>query len=110
MEALQTLKFLLKQQRLNFMDGWAVTEKELENEANDEDVDLLATLTSEGNVNAFDEVIHALGQNDSDDQIDFFPILAISKFFAITQYSTYACCIYLILSLQALIYSYKDTF
>jgi len=29
MEALQMLKFLLKQQQLNFMKGWAVTEDEL---------------------------------------------------------------------------------
>jgi len=30
MEALQMLKFSLKQQRLNFMEGWAITEDELE--------------------------------------------------------------------------------
>lgn len=68
MEALQMVKFSLKQQRLNFTEGWAVTEKELENEADEDDAgDLLGMLTSEDNGNAFDEVIHALGQNDSDE-------------------------------------------
>jgi len=30
MEALQMLKFMLKKQRLNFMDGWAVPEAVME--------------------------------------------------------------------------------
>jgi len=64
------LKFLLKQQWLNFMEGWAVTEDELKDYAdNDKDsADLLGKLTSEimeGGID-IDKVIHAVGQDDDD--------------------------------------------
>ena len=41
------LKFSLKQRRLNFTDGWAVTEEELEYYADDDEdsADLLGKLT-----------------------------------------------------------------
>jgi hypothetical protein len=70
MEALQMLKFSLKQQRLNFTEGWAVTEDELEYYADDDEdaANLLGKLTSEIKENAIDidEVIHAVGQDDND--------------------------------------------
>ena len=70
MEALQMLKISLKQQRLNFMEGWTVTEDELEYYADDDEdaADLLGKLTSEIKENAIDidEVIHVVGQDDND--------------------------------------------
>ena len=63
------LKFSLKQQRLNFTDGWAVTEDELQYYADDEDsADLLGKLTSEIREDGIDidEVIHVVGQDDDD--------------------------------------------
>ena len=70
MEALQMLKFSLKQQRLNFMDGWAITEDELQYYADDDEdsADLLGKLTSEIREDGIDidEVIHVVGQDDDD--------------------------------------------
>ena len=70
MEALQMLKFSLKQQRLNFTDGWAVTEDELQYYADDDEdsADLLGKLTSEIREDGIDidEVIHVVGQDDDD--------------------------------------------
>ena len=64
------LKFSLKQQRLNFMDGWAITEDELQYYADDDEdsADLLGKLTSEIREDGIDidEVIHVVGQNDDD--------------------------------------------
>ena len=64
------LKFLLKQRRLNFTDGWAVTEDELEYYADDDEdsADLLGKLTSEIREDGIDidEVIHVVGQDDDD--------------------------------------------
>lgn len=65
MEALQMLKFSLKQQRLDFMEGWAVTEDELVDDVDDA-ADLLERLTSGIDGDNIDEVIHALGQDDDD--------------------------------------------
>ena len=70
MEALQMLKFSLKWQQLNFMEGWAVTEDELEYYTDDDkdSADLLEKLTSEIRENGIDidEVIHIVGQDDND--------------------------------------------
>jgi hypothetical protein len=63
MEALQMLKFSLKQQRLDFMEGWAVTEDELVDDVNNA-ADLLEHLTSGIDGDNVDEVIHALGQDN----------------------------------------------
>ena len=64
------LKFSLKQQWLNFTDGWAVTEDELEYYADDnkDSADLLGKLTSEIREDGIDidEVIHIVGQDDED--------------------------------------------
>jgi hypothetical protein len=62
MEALQMLKFSLKQQRLNFIEGWAVTEDELVDDV-DDTADLLEHLTSGIDRDNVDKVIHALGQD-----------------------------------------------
>ena len=64
------LKFSLKLRWLNFTDGWAVTEDELEYYADeDEDsADLLGKLTSEIRDDGIDidEVIHVVGQDNGD--------------------------------------------
>ena len=64
------LKFLLKQRWLNFTDGWAVTEEELEQYAddNEDSADLLGKLASEIREDGIDidEVIHVVGQDDED--------------------------------------------
>ena len=64
------LKFFLKQQQLNFAEGWAVTEDELEDYADDDkdSADLLGKLTleiMEGGID-IDEVIHTVRQDDND--------------------------------------------
>ena len=70
MEGLQMLKFSLKQQQLNFTDGWAITEDELQYYAddNEDSADLLGKLTSEIREDGIDidEVIHVVGQDDDD--------------------------------------------
>ena len=64
------LKFSLKQQQLNFTDGWAVTEDELQYYTDDDEdsADLLGKLTSEIREDGIDidEVIHVVGQDDDD--------------------------------------------
>ena len=69
-EALQMLKFSFKQRRLDFTDGWAVTEDELEYYADDDEdsADLLGKLTSDIREDGIDidEVIHFVGQDDDD--------------------------------------------
>jgi len=64
------LKFLLKQQWLNFTEGWAVMEGELKYYADDNEysVDLLGKLTSEIREDGIDidEVIHTVGHDDND--------------------------------------------
>ena len=70
MEVLQMLKFSLKQQWLNFTDGWAITEDELQYYTDDDEdsADLLGKLTSEIREDGIDidEVIHVVGQDDDD--------------------------------------------
>ena len=64
------LKFSLKQQWLNFMDGWAVTEDEFQyyTDDNKDSADLLGKLTLEIREDGIDidEVIHVVGQDDND--------------------------------------------
>ena len=64
------LKFSLKQQQLNFTDGWAVTEDELKYYTDDDkdSADLLGKPTLEIRENGIDidEVIHIVGQDDDD--------------------------------------------
>ena len=64
------LEFSLEQQQLNFMDGWAVTEDELEYYVDDDEdsADLLGKLTLEIREDGIeiDKVIHVVGQDDND--------------------------------------------
>ena len=64
------LKFSLKQQWLNFTDGWAITEDEFQYYADDnkDSADLLGKLTLEIREDGIDidEVIHIVGQDDND--------------------------------------------
>ena len=62
MEALQMQKFMIKKERLNFMDGWMVQEKQLVDD--DLDVDLLQTLLDEDTENNFDNVIRSISQHE----------------------------------------------
>ena len=64
------LKFSRKQQWLNFTDGWAITEDELQYYTDDDEdsADLLGKLTLEIMEDGIDidEVIHVVGQDDDD--------------------------------------------
>ena len=64
MEALQMQKFMFKKERLNFMEGWMVQEKQLVED--DLDVDLLQTLlgNTENGQNNFDNVIRFINQSE----------------------------------------------
>lgn len=55
-------KFMIKKERLNFMDGWMVQEKQLVDD--DLDVDLLQTLLDEDTENNFDYVIRSISQHE----------------------------------------------
>ena len=61
------LNFLLKQQWLNFTEGWAVTDNERKYYADDDkgSADLLGKLSSKIRID-IDEVIHIVGQDDND--------------------------------------------
>ena len=64
MEALQMQKFMFKKERLNFMEGWMVQEKQLVE--HDLDVDLLQTLLgdTQNGQNNFDNVIRIINQSE----------------------------------------------
>lgn len=55
-------KFMIKKERLNFMDGWMVQEKQLVDD--DLDVDLLQMLLDEDTENNFDNVIRSISQHE----------------------------------------------
>jgi hypothetical protein len=66
MEALQMLKFGLKQNRLSFTDGWITDEKLMQLEECSE-VDHLAALV-DGDAGTMDELLAAIGDiEDGDD-------------------------------------------
>lgn len=59
MESLQMLKYHLKKERLNFMEGWQLKEKELTEDAPKED--LLCELLGDGNTaDAMDRVMRSI--------------------------------------------------
>jgi hypothetical protein len=66
MEALQIVKFSLKQKQLDFMEGWATTEHDLEDEVEDEP-DLLAALLTQGPRGRTDGVIAAILSRDDEE-------------------------------------------
>jgi hAT family C-terminal dimerisation region len=67
MEALQMQKFRFKKERLDFMRGWKTEEKQLVEDAPDED--LLRTLIqqdTQSSQNNFDKVIRSIIQHEDD--------------------------------------------
>jgi hypothetical protein len=64
MEALQMLKFSLKQKRLNFLDGWVTHECEMQDTVEDSP-DLLAVVLT-GTKCKVDEVIGVIGKHKWD--------------------------------------------
>jgi len=63
MEALQMIKFSLKKKRLDFMEGWATMEYDMEGTVEDQP-DLLAAFSNgEGTL---DNIIAAVGRDDED--------------------------------------------
>ena len=65
MEALQMLKFGIKQNRLNFTNGWITDEKSMEVDEYSE-ADYLANLLGEDSADAMDELLAAVGDADDD--------------------------------------------
>jgi len=63
MEALQMQKFLLKKERLNFMDAWITAEKEMIED--DPDYDLLQTLLEGDHEDKLDLVMQSMDRNDN---------------------------------------------
>ncbi len=55
-------KFMIKKERLNFMEGWMTQEKQLVDD--DPDVDLLQMLLDEDTENNFDNVIRSISQHE----------------------------------------------
>jgi hypothetical protein len=66
MEALQMLKFSLKQDRLNFMGGWIIDEKAMQIDES-YDMDYLANLINKDSADAMDMLLAAIGDTDDDD-------------------------------------------
>jgi hypothetical protein len=66
MEALQMLKFGLKQDRLNFMGGWITDEKAMQIDET-YDTDYLANLINKDSADAMDVLLAAIGDTDDDD-------------------------------------------
>jgi hypothetical protein len=66
MEALQMLKFGLKQDRLSFTDGWITDAKLMQLEEFNE-ADRLAALVDGDAVGTMDELLAAIGDAEDDD-------------------------------------------
>jgi hypothetical protein len=65
MEALQMLKFALKKERLNFMQGWITSESMMSEREPDEGVDLLSRLLREEDAeDVLDQIIRDFGEDD----------------------------------------------
>jgi hypothetical protein len=67
MEALQMLKFGLKQNRLSFTDGWITSEKLMQLEEFSEEDHLANLLVDGDSAEAMDELLAAIGDTDDDD-------------------------------------------
>jgi hypothetical protein len=65
MEALQMLKFNLKKQHLNFVEGWITSEKEMTEDLYDADHDLLLNLLQDDYQNAFDIAIQSINNHEA---------------------------------------------
>jgi hypothetical protein len=66
MEALQMLKFALKQSRLDFTKNWVTPESFLRDQEPDLDEDLLADLLALDSEDAIDRIIYDFGDDDGD--------------------------------------------
>ena len=65
MEALQMLKFALKKERLNFMEGWGTSETTMHELEHIEGIDLLLQLFREKDIeDVMDQIICNLGEED----------------------------------------------
>jgi hypothetical protein len=65
MEALQMLKFNLKRQRLNFVEGWITSEKQMTEDSYDTDGDLLHNLLQDDFQNALDRAIQSIVNDEA---------------------------------------------
>jgi hypothetical protein len=64
MEALQMLKFTLKQSHLDFTKNWVMPESFLQDQEPDLDEDLLADLLRLDSEDTIDRIIHNFGDDD----------------------------------------------
>jgi hypothetical protein len=67
MEALQMVKFSLKQKRLNFTDGWATAESDMQDNDVDDGPDLLHRLST-GTKGAADKIMDTVSLDDEDSE------------------------------------------
>ena len=67
MEALQMLKFAIKQSRLDFTKGWATPESILQEQEPELGEDLLSDLLGLNSEDAIDNIIQEFGEDDIDD-------------------------------------------
>ena len=67
MEALQMLKFALKQSRLNFTKGWITPESMLQEQEPELGKDLLSDLLGLNSEDVVDNIIQLFGEDDTDD-------------------------------------------
>ena len=67
MEALQMLKFALKQSRLNFTKGWITLESMLQEQEPELGKDLLGDLLGLNSEDVVDNIIQLIGEDDTDD-------------------------------------------
>ncbi|KIM77964.1 hypothetical protein PILCRDRAFT_76149, partial [Piloderma croceum F 1598] len=68
METLQMLKFALKKSHLNFTDGRITMESDMQEQ--EPDGDLLAMLLQDNHKDTLDRIIHAFGEDGSDNEAD----------------------------------------
>jgi hypothetical protein len=67
MEALQMLKFALKQSRLDFTKGWIMPESMLQEQEPELGKDLLGDLLGLNSEDVVDNIIQLFGEDDTDD-------------------------------------------
>ena len=67
MEALQMLKFALKQSRLDFTKGWITLESMLQEQEPELGKDLLGDLLGLNSEDVVDNIIQLFGEDDTDD-------------------------------------------
>jgi len=64
------LKFSLRQKQVDFMNGWSISEHDMQ-ETVDDEPDLLAMVPADAsNKKSLDKVLSAIGQDDEDEDED----------------------------------------